>query len=187
MPPSTPAAGSAPSPGAARPRRRRRVRPRKGPESSPAFLSRTWALIVDLVLLFVASSTLPFFARMGIRAAEAVSGTTELYDDVLIRQLTTVGDIALVASYFTFVTAATGQTVGKGLMGLRVVRTDGRPLDPLQSLIRVVGYVFSLMPVGVGFLLAAFPPRRGLHDYLAGTIVVRPRDMPLAESETGPR
>ncbi len=167
-----------------RSRRRRRVRAHtRGPVSSPAFFSRAWALVVDAMLLAVACSALPTIAWLGIRAAEAVGGTTELYDDVLTEQLTTLGEIALVASYFVFMNAGAGQTLGTGLKGLHVVRGDGQPPDALQSLVRLVGYVFSALPIGFGFLLAAFTPRRALHDYLAGTIVVRPRDMPGAASE----
>ena len=156
------------------------------PTSSRAFFSRGWALVVDLVLLAIASSMLPSFARVGIRAAEGVTGRFELYEDILIRQLTSWGDIALIVGYFVFMNASGGQTLGKSLMGLRVVRADGAPLDAMQSLIRFVGYIFSLMPLGIGFLVAAFAPRRGLHDYLAGTIVVRPRDMPIATGKDTP-
>lgn len=168
--------------------RRRRRRPRalpRGPQSSPAFVSRAWALVVDGMVLAVACSALPRLAWIGIRAAEAVSGTTELYDDLLTQQLTTIGQFVLVAAYFVFMHAG-GQTIGKSLMGLYVVRLDGAPLDPVQSLGRFIGYGFSALPFGFGFLLAAFTPRRALHDYLAGTIVVRPRDMPNAPSEEDP-
>jgi len=154
-----------------------------GPEASHAFFSRAWALVVDGMLLVAAGATLPSIARVGIRAAEVVMGEPELYDDLIVEQLTTVGQVALVASYFLFLTAGGGQTVGKALMGLHVVRTDGRPPDLLQSLIRLVGYAFSALPFGFGFLLAAFSPRRALHDYLAGTLVVRLRDMPHSEGE----
>ena len=183
---------AAPPPTAEKPepaprRRRRRVRARtRGPVSSPAFVSRAWALVVDAMILTLASATLPTIAWIGIRAAEAVSGTTELYDDVITEQLTAIGRIALVASYFVFLTASTGQTVGKGLMDLHVVRADGQPPDPLQSLMRFVGYLFSALPLGFGFILAAFTPRRALHDYLAGTVVARPRDMPNPESGDTP-
>lgn len=165
--------------------RRRRPLPPRPPAaaSSPAFFSRAWAFVVDLMLLSLVGSLLPSAAWLGIRAAEAVSGTTELYDDVLTAQLTTIGEIVLVAGYFLFMHGSGGQTVGKSLMGLHVVGADGRPLDPGRSLARVCGYVFSALPLGVGFLLAAFPPRRALHDYLAGTIVVRARDMPKPEGE----
>lgn len=165
--------------------RRRRPLPPRPPAaaSSPAFFSRAWAFVVDLMLLSLVGSLLPSAAWLGIRAAEAVSGTTELYDDVLTEQLTAIGEIVLVAGYFLFMHGSGGQTVGKSLMGLHVVGADGRPLDPGRSLARVCGYVFSALPLGVGFLLAAFPPRRALHDYLAGTIVVRARDMPKPEGE----
>jgi len=179
-----PAAGASAGTRRGRPARRPRARVR-GPVSSKAFLSRAWAFVVDAMLLTVASAALPTIAGIGIRAAEAVSGTTELYDDRIIEELTTIGQVALVASYFVFMTAGAGQTLGKGLMNLHVVRVDGRPPDLLQSLIRFVGYVFSALPFGFGFLLAAFSPRRALHDYLAGTVVVRPRDMPPVESEDG--
>lgn len=172
------------APAPRRRRRRPRARPR-GPQSSPAFVSRAWALVVDGMVLAVACSVLPSLAWIGIRAAEAVSGTTELYDDLLTEQLTTIGQFLLVAGYFVFMHAG-GQTIGKSLMGLHVVRLDGTPPDPLQSLGRFVGYIFSALPFGFGFLLAAFTPRRALHDYLAGTIVVRPRDMPNAASEDDP-
>jgi uncharacterized RDD family membrane protein YckC len=37
-----------------------------------------------------------------------------------------------------------------------------------------VGYPLSALPLGLGFIVAAFNTRgRGLHDLIAGTIVVR--------------
>lgn len=132
------------------------------------------------------ASLLPSVARLGIRAAEAVSGTTELYDDVLSEQLTTIGEIVLAGAYFLFMHASCGQTVGKSLLGLRVVGADREPISPGRSLARVCGYVFSALPLGVGFLLAAFPPRRALHDYLAATVVIRERDMTGPEGDDFP-
>lgn len=64
---------------------------------------------------------------------------------------------------------STGRTIGKQIMGLRVVRTDTEPLRPMQAL-------------GRGLLCAAFYPglllallhRRnaGLEDLVCGTVVV---------------
>ena len=64
-------------------------------------------------------------------------------------------------------TALTGVTVGKRLLGIRVTRLDGRPVGFGWSLLRVV------------LLLAVVPPLisdrdlRGLHDRAANTAVVR--------------
>jgi hypothetical protein len=75
--------------------------------------------------------------------------------------------IVVFAAEVYLLTATTGFTIGKRLLGLRVVRLDGRPVGLLWSLIRVV------------LLLAVVPPLlldkdlRGLHDKAANTIVIR--------------
>lgn len=64
-------------------------------------------------------------------------------------------------------TALTGFTVGKRLLGLRVARLDGKPVGFFWSLVRTV------------LLIAVVPPLvsdrdlRGLHDRAANTIVIR--------------
>ncbi|MGO8884160.1 MAG: RDD family protein [Streptosporangiaceae bacterium] len=64
-------------------------------------------------------------------------------------------------------TALTGFTFGKRLLGIRVARLDGKPVGLLWSLIRTL------------LLLAVVPPlvfdrdMRGLHDKAANTIVIR--------------
>ena len=64
-------------------------------------------------------------------------------------------------------TALTGFTLGKRLLGLRVARLDGRPVGFLWALVRTV------------LLLTVVPPLisdrdlRGLHDRAANTIVIR--------------
>jgi uncharacterized RDD family membrane protein YckC len=64
-------------------------------------------------------------------------------------------------------TALTGFTMGKRLLGIRVVRLDGRPVGLWWALLRTV------------LLLAVVPPLvfdrdlRGLHDKAAATIVIR--------------
>ena len=64
-------------------------------------------------------------------------------------------------------TALTGFTVGKRLLGLRVARLDGKPVGFWWSLVRTI------------LLLTVIPPLvtdrdlRGLHDRAANTIVIR--------------
>jgi uncharacterized RDD family membrane protein YckC len=65
-----------------------------------------------------------------------------------------------------------GQTVGKWIMGLRVVQTNGQRLTFWASLRRQIGYVLSAI-LFLGFLWILFDNRRqGFHDKLAGTFVV---------------
>ena len=64
-------------------------------------------------------------------------------------------------------TALTGFTVGKRVLGIRVARLDGKPVGLLWSLLRTL------------LLLTVIPPLvtdrdlRGLHDRAANTIVLR--------------
>jgi len=69
----------------------------------------------------------------------------------------------------------TGLTLGKWATGLRIERNDGEEIGILRALLRhFVGYPLSFLLFGLGFLIAAVTVRgRGLHDIIAGTIVVR--------------
>jgi uncharacterized RDD family membrane protein YckC len=69
----------------------------------------------------------------------------------------------------------TGLTLGKWATGLRIERLDGAPLGIGRALLRhFVGYPLSFALLGMGFLIAAVSVHgRGLHDIIAGTIVVR--------------
>jgi uncharacterized RDD family membrane protein YckC len=83
--------------------------------------------------------------------------------------------VALVAGYFTYYWGVRGATPGKRLMELRVVDEDGGwPIGPSRAVIRFVGCVLSLLPLGLGFLTIAFSGK-SLHDWWAGTRVVRLR------------
>ena len=67
-----------------------------------------------------------------------------------------------------------GQSIGKMLTGLRIVKTDGTAPSFVSILIRnLIGYPVSFLIFGLGFLLPVFNEKgRALHDYLAGTVVV---------------
>jgi len=79
----------------------------------------------------------------------------------------------LIIGYFGYLTAQGGQTVGKRIMGIQVVTALGAAVEPLQTWWRAA-VVCASLPVFAVFALAAFTPRnRALHDYLAGTRVIR--------------
>lgn len=68
---------------------------------------------------------------------------------------------------------ARGATLGKRLLGIRVVRLDGTPLDFRTSLIRSLGYIPSTPLFNLGYLWSLWDGRnRAWHDLLAGTLVV---------------
>lgn len=67
-----------------------------------------------------------------------------------------------------------GQTIGKMLTGLKVVRTDGGEPTLGALLIRhLIGYPLIFLTVGIGFLISVFNQKgRALHDLLSGTVVI---------------
>ena len=76
--------------------------------------------------------------------------------------------------YFFVFHAARGQTPGKKLLGLRVIDAYGGRPGLLRTLLRTAGYLLSLLPCSLGFLWIGFDrERRALHDWVAGTYVVR--------------
>lgn len=94
----------------------------------------------------------------------------------------TAGRILTAVAYFTFVPVLwNGQTLGKSAAGLAIVREDGQPLSHLTTVLRYIGYLLSLLPLGLGFLAAAFTKnKRALHDYVAGTRVLQIEEIGLA-------
>jgi len=77
--------------------------------------------------------------------------------------------------YYFALEALYGRTVGKRIVGLRVVAGDGTPASTRAILIRTVARIVDALPilyiVGLISMLCG-RPRRRLGDRLAGTIVI---------------
>ncbi len=68
-------------------------------------------------------------------------------------------------------------TPGKMAISARVVdaRTGGKPTAG-QLMIRYLGYYVCIFTLGIGFFMIGIDRRKqGLHDKMAGTVVVRPK------------
>ena len=75
--------------------------------------------------------------------------------------------------YYLVFWMLTGQTVGQRVMGLRVIRLNGRRVGFFASLLRWLGYQLCLATFGLGFLWVLIDNRRmGWHDKLARTCVI---------------
>jgi uncharacterized RDD family membrane protein YckC len=65
-------------------------------------------------------------------------------------------------------------TFGKQVCGLVVTDLRGQRISFGQGLLRQFAKFLSALALGVGFLMVAFTDRkRGLHDLIAGTLVLR--------------
>jgi len=82
--------------------------------------------------------------------------------------------VLLNGGYLALFTAASGQTLGKMALGLKVVSESGTPPTAARALLREAAFLVGAALAGLGLLPAVFDTaRRGLHDRLANTRVVR--------------
>ena len=67
-----------------------------------------------------------------------------------------------------------GQTLGKMVTGLRIVKIDGTsPSIGAIAFRQTGGYFLTLASAGLGFFTSVFSSKgRALHDYLSGTVVI---------------
>lgn len=92
-----------------------------------------------------------------------------------LQETSLIFDILVTAAYqWFFLTSWDGQTPGKRLMGIRVVKLDGSRVTGTDALIRAVGYFVNTMAMMIGWLWAFInPDNRGWHDLFAGTVVIK--------------
>jgi uncharacterized RDD family membrane protein YckC len=146
---------------------------------------RLMALLVDSVAVGVVYSIVRYvilvFAAIVIRSLESGPGGVD--DDVLQALALIFGFVASVASlliswlYYAGLECSSRQaTLGKLAFGLAVVDSNGQRLGFGRASGRYFGKLLSGLLLAAGFLMAAFTPKRqGLHDLMAGTLVLRVR------------
>ncbi len=79
----------------------------------------------------------------------------------------------IIGTYFVVLWALTGRTIGKWLMGLKVVGRDGLPPTIGRSVLRFLGYGVSMLFFWGGyFWVIVDDERQGWHDHIAKTWVI---------------
>jgi len=128
--------------------------------------TRAVALAIDLAI--VHAVVLVGAGLLGLVA----SLVGDLRPDWLVATLAGAAWALSVTVYFVLFWSVTGQTPGLRAMGLRVAVGTANP-SLGRAVLRLVGLVLAIVPLFAGFLPVLFDRRRrGLHDYLAGTVVL---------------
>lgn len=137
------------------------------------FGMRAAALLIDsfllalLVLVFFIISIIVFLGALPPDLRSIITLTCVS----LFLLLLTPGFIIM--AYFTFFHAWGGQTVGKLIMGIRVVSTGLEQISPGLAFLRWTGYLVSAVPLAAGFLWAVLDKDHSAwHDKLAETRVI---------------
>ena len=74
--------------------------------------------------------------------------------------------------YFTVFWTTTGQTPGDRMLRICVRTRDGSRMKPRRAVLRFFSLTLAALPLFAGFLMILVDAdRRGLHDWIARTIV----------------
>lgn len=123
------------------------------------FWRRFWAFVLDAVFLWM----------LGGLLAQAVPADARR------------GAVLLLLTIYLVATSATGGSVGKRILGLRVLREqDGSLLGLVRAVVRELVRIPSLFVLVGAFWMLDHPRRQTLHDLVVGSVVVR--EQPLAAS-----
>ena len=163
------------------------IAPTPAAPSAPAtaqyagFWIRLVALLIDGIILGVVGGiiTAVFGGVLGTAfvssATKPLSATTGGFAGLIGAMQLLI--LAVEIAYFVGLTGAYGATLGKMVLGLRVVNANGQKIGFGKAALReTIGRWVSGIAFGLGYLWVAFDQKKqGWHDKLAGTYVVKIR------------
>lgn len=128
------------------------------------FWRRVAAVIIDGLLLSVVTVPLTLALGSGDSYAEAARSSAGSSISTVVSWL-----------YYALMESSAKQaTVGKMALGIIVTDLEGRRIGFGRATGRYFAKILSALILGIGFLMVAFTERKqGLHDMLAGTLVIK--------------
>lgn len=138
------------------------------------FWIRGIAFLVDAILV----AALTWVGGLLVEGSVWLGGTLSAAPEAALEWLESAAGMALSVfietAYFTLYVGHSGQTPGKRLLRLKVIRTNGQEVGFALAFVRWIGQGISFLTLGIGYLMIAFTrSKQGLHDKIAGTSVVR--------------
>jgi uncharacterized RDD family membrane protein YckC len=148
--------------------------------------NRFIAALVDTSLIFGALLVLNIIVLVGLNFLGDLETATTSTDEetvgwiggLLIALYALINFLIFWGYYVLFEYLWNGQTPGKRLVKIRVLRTDGNPAGFVEIMIRNLVRIVDFLPSGYGVgLLVMFFNReaRRLGDFAAGTLVIKER------------
>ncbi|HWG36831.1 MAG TPA: RDD family protein [Terriglobales bacterium] len=150
------------------------------PTHYKGFWLRFLAKILDNLIIEIVCSPLLLFAYMPFwrwaiqhpqpDANQAAAALVNLGTSFALAYL---GVIIVLLAYNTLMLGKWGTTMGKMAIGAKVVSPTGEKISYATALGRTAMELVNLMTLDIGYIIAAFDEKkRGLHDRVAGTVVV---------------
>jgi len=120
------------------------------------FWIRLVAYIIDVIILGIIQAGL--VSAMGQTSGQGIGGLISI-------------------AYFIGMWGVMGQTIGMMPFGLRIVRdADGAKITWGNAVLRFIGLIIAFVCIFIGVIWVAFDARkRGWHDMIGGTVVIKAR------------
>lgn len=137
------------------------------------FIIRLGAFLLDGIVFGIASWVVSFVTRLIFNMPEPIDPVTGAVTTGI--WLGYVISFGLAFLYYVWIPKRTnGQTLGKKLTGIRIAKVNEDPLTIWTLFLReFIGKFISSVILFIGYLMALGKQKRALHDYIAGTIVVK--------------
>jgi uncharacterized RDD family membrane protein YckC len=119
----------------------------------------------------------PRMAAWGIDMGAIVIGVLIFANRLIFVSPGPVAPFVLWFAVFLYFTVCNklGASIGKAILGLKVISVDERPIDWPRATLRSVFWLVGLASLGLGLLWIVWDEKRqGWHDKLSGTMVVKP-------------
>ncbi|MGH7873985.1 MAG: RDD family protein [Candidatus Binatia bacterium] len=139
------------------------------------FFRRLVAFIVDLIVIFLFCMLMGLMGYIGYKVGlSAHDRFVSLENAGPLMLFLTFGWAFLTTAYFVVFHGMDGKTVGKWLLGLRVIAGGKAPVTYRQAFLRWLATIVVTIPLGIGiFWILLSREKRGWHDRIARTWVIR--------------
>jgi uncharacterized RDD family membrane protein YckC len=131
------------------------------------FWRRLLAYIIDAIILGIVIGAIDSIAMAILRSGSGASAGATAGSSIFA--------IVVAWLYFALMESSSYQaTIGKLALGMRVTDVNGQRISFARATGRWFAKILSSIILYIGFLMIAFTPqKRGLHDYVAGTLVYK--------------
>lgn len=146
-----------------------------GQRQYAGFWIRVGACFIDLIVMMIPSFIIFIIISAFIRYSIPVTNLRELENLTIISTILYY-IVSGIAGWFycaALESSAWQGTIGKKLLGLKVIDSDGNRISFGTATGRYVAKFIAAIPLGMGIIEIAFSEKKqGLHDCMAGTYVV---------------
>jgi uncharacterized RDD family membrane protein YckC len=140
------------------------------------FWIRFVAFVIDAIIIGVVNIVLTIPLRLTSFVSLTSDPSAALSAGLGMIGISVLVSMALAIAYNAYFLSTKGATLGKQILGLKVIRSDGGPISVGRAIGRYFSQMVSGMILYIGFIIAGFDSeKRALHDYIVDTRVIHTR------------